>query len=103
MSDTDAFGGPAGPPPAGDGEPPRDQPPPASGWEVPQPEAEPNLFAALGRTLLAAIPTELIRAIAKAVKDLLAALRALLEWLIDRVSRPRGDGEPPTVHDIPIS
>lgn len=107
MTDANAFGGPAGPPPAGDdtgnGESQRDQPPPASGWEIPQPEPEPDPFAAFGRALLAAIPPELIRAMAKALKELLAAFRTLLEWLIDRLSRPRGGDEPPTVRDIPIS
>jgi hypothetical protein len=120
MSEQHAEGGPAGPPPAGDGEhsreqpppaggreqpPPtggREQPPPANGWEAPQSDPEPDPFAALGRALLAAIPPELLAAVARAVKQLLAALRRLLEWLIARLRGPRPDSEPPTVRDIPI-
>ena len=46
------------------------------------------------------IPPELQRRLADALRELLLALRALIDWYLERMERRRGD--PPEVKDIPI-
>jgi hypothetical protein len=85
---------------------------PPSGWEARAPEEEsagvtPDLAAIMGLLEAArgAIPDEISTQLAEAVRELLLALRALIDWYIDRLeslatSRPATDRD---VEDIPIS
>jgi hypothetical protein len=57
------------------------------------------LLAALG-AIRERIPPELQRRLAVALHELLLALRALLDWCVERVQRRRA--APPEVQDIPI-
>lgn len=81
--------------------------PPASGWAAPGGDEDPggpaaqldSLLAALG-SLRDLVPPELQRRLAEAVRELLVAIRALLDWYIERLERERpAAGE---VEDIPI-
>ncbi len=47
-----------------------------------------------------AVPPELAQRLAEAVRELLVALRALLDWWIERLDA--ADEPPPEVEDIPI-
>ena len=59
-----------------------------------------GLVAALG-ALRDLVPPELQRRLAEAVRELLVAIRALLDWYIEHLdSEPPASGE---VEDIPIS
>jgi hypothetical protein len=92
------------------GHPPPDRPPP-SGWRLPplddRSDGERWLSSdelELLMTALAAvrdrIPPELRRRLADAVRELLMAFRALLDWYLERTDRPaRGSAD---VEDIPI-
>jgi hypothetical protein len=77
---------------------------PPRGWEVPggRPEsAWPDLsqLTALVEGLRGAVPPELARQLADALRELLLALRAVLDWYIARLEPP----EPPNdVQDIPV-
>jgi hypothetical protein len=81
--------------------------PPPSGWQPPK-EGRPNrapgaeLDALLGaiRSLRELVPPEVVQRLAEAVKDLLLALRALIDWYIERLNRRPTDPAP--VEDIPI-
>jgi hypothetical protein len=87
--------------------------PPPAGWQQPAPDAPPDpervdsvrgseidlLLAILGG-LRDRIPPELQQRLADAVREVLLALRALIDWYLERVERRRG--EPDEVHDIPI-
>jgi hypothetical protein len=60
-------------------------------------------LAALGQVLdvlRAAVPPELAQQVKDALRDLLLALRALIDWYLDRVERGPAPG--PDVEDIPI-
>ena len=85
----------------------RDVPP--RGWDTPQPDAPitPDLAAimALLEAARGAVPEDLTQQLTDALRDLLLALRALIDWYIDRlesVTKPRSAAEKP-VEDIPIS
>jgi hypothetical protein len=82
--------------------------PPPAGWEVP-PEgdrsasglaAELEAFARLIRGLEELIPADLRRALADAFRELLLALRALLDWCAERLAQRRA--AEPQIRDIPI-
>ncbi len=88
--------------------------PPPAGWQQPAPAAAPTdrervdsvlgseidlLFAILGG-LRDRIPPDLQQRLADAVREVLLALRALIDWYLERSERRRG--EPDEVHDIPI-
>jgi hypothetical protein len=85
-----------------------DRPPPA-GWQMPNGHDEPrsrNLGAEL-ETLLAAlglvrelIPAEVLERLATAFRELLMALRALIDVYLERLEQPRPARE--QVRDIPI-
>lgn len=91
----------------------RRRPPPA-GWQQPRREGEDGSGGAAGPFgadadlllgLLAAvrdrIPPELQQRLAEAVREVLLALRALIDWYLERSERrPPGPAE---VRDIPIS
>ena len=83
--------------------------PPASGWQMPRTDEETHVRgpAAEIETLLSAlglirdlIPPEVLARVAAAVRELLLALRALLDYYLDRLDRPHP--EPERVRDIPI-
>ena len=85
-------------------EPP--EPPPA-GWQVPEPDppprghgAELELLTALVQSLRDLIPPELQQRLAEALRELLLAIRALIDWYLDRLDRR---AKPVEVQDIPIT
>jgi hypothetical protein len=102
------FAGAAGGarPAAGRGSHRADTPP--SGWQLPEGEISSGKAAMDGhlellwqllRSLRDLIPPELQRRLAEAVRELLLAIRALIDWYLERDRRPDG---PPEVQDIPI-
>lgn len=90
-----------GDPPDGDGESP-----PPRGWSVPGAGPPPTLgnelqgIVALLESARSLIPPELQQQFAQVLRELLLAIRALIDWYLDRIDRrPRGKAE---VEDIPI-
>jgi hypothetical protein len=86
--------------------------PPPAGWQTPRPEANEGEATATGATeidlLLEAIrslrdrlPPDLERRVGEALRELLLAVRALIDWYLERSERERR--EPSEVQDIPIS
>jgi hypothetical protein len=79
--------------------------PPVSGWEAPasgdgsRGDQLEQLLAAM-KTLRDLIPPELQRRLAEAVRELLLAVRALIDWYIKRLERR--EETPSEVEDIPI-
>lgn len=81
--------------------------PPPSGWQSPDgdspgrsPGGELDALIGAVRSLRELVPPEVIQRLAEAVKEVLLALRALIDWYIERLERRRA--EPPPVEDIPI-
>jgi hypothetical protein len=91
------------PGPAG-GEPAAEEPlaPPASGWQIPEdsPASDLDPFGTLVHALRDLIPAELQRRLAAALRELLLALRALIDWYLERLERRREQAV--EVQDIPI-
>jgi hypothetical protein len=93
----------AGNPSGGDpGEPVK---PPPAGWQIPEdaragaaPELDP--FVALVQALRDLVPPELQRRLVAALRELLLALRALIDWYLEHLERRRGQAV--EVQDIPI-
>jgi hypothetical protein len=86
----------------------RDRPPP-SGWQRPTAEndSEPQSLSGELELLLAAaallrdlIPPEVLARLAAALRELLLAVRALIDFYLERLERPRPPQE--RVRDIPI-
>lgn len=83
----------------------RPEPPPA-GWQAPDAESPPNrdgdleALIALARSVRELIPPELQQRLANALREVLQALRDLLDWYLERLDRERA--EPAEVQDIPI-
>ena len=83
----------------------RPEPPPA-GWQAPEAEAPPNrdsdleALIALARSVRELIPPELQQRLVNALREVLQALRDLLDWYLERLDRERA--EPAEVQDIPI-
>jgi hypothetical protein len=78
---------------------------PPRGWSVPGDDRTPPAFdlgqiTALVESLRGVVPPDLARQLADALRDLLVALRAVLDWYIARLEPP----EPPSsdVQDIPV-
>jgi len=72
----------------------------AGGGEPPPPRGAPDLTALLDAAR-GAVPPELSRQLAEALRDLLLALRAIIDYSIARLEPvPPPDG--PEVEDIPI-
>jgi hypothetical protein len=82
------------PPPAGW------QAPPSGGGEPPG-SGDLDLLVQLLDSLRELVPSELQQRLGEAVKELLLALRALINWYLERLDRRRE--EPAEVQDIPIS
>jgi hypothetical protein len=83
------------------------QAPPPRGWETPRSEPAgtppfPDLsgLLALAETLKGTVPPHLAQQLADALRDLLLALRAVLDYSIARLERPAA--EPVQVEDIPV-
>ena len=85
--------------------------PPPAGWQSPPPDPEESgapLFGASEvdllleaiRSLRDRIPPDLQRRLGEALRELLLALRALINWYLERSERERR--EPTEVQDIPI-
>ncbi len=99
----DAVGGQAGRE-TGDRAPPA---PPPAGWQAdadPR-ETDPNVQALAtlletARGLAPHVPPDLAQRLAVALRELLLALRALIDWYLERSER--GPAEPVEVEDIPI-
>ncbi len=93
----------AGDPPAGAGDPP-DLPP--AGWQTsdedPRPGYVPELdpLVALVQAIRDLIPPDLQQRLAAALREVLLALRALIDWYLERLDRRREQGV--EVQDIPI-
>ena len=93
-------------PPAGATEPRAGatEPPPA-GWQAPETESagagrDLELLLGIVQSVRDLVPPELQRRLAEALRELLLALRALIDWYLERVERRRA--EPAEVEDIPI-
>lgn len=84
------------------------QTPPPRGWETPHSEPAgssppfPDLsgLLALAEALKGTVPPDLAQQLADALRDLLLALRAVLDYSIARLERPAA--EPVQVEDIPV-
>ena len=79
--------------------------PPPAGWQIPEdahsgttPELDP--FVTLAQAMRDLIPPELQRRLMAALRELLLALRALIDWYLERLERRRE--QPVQVEDIPI-
>jgi hypothetical protein len=97
----------AGGEPSGAGDPssgsePR-KPPPA-GWQIPEDaragSAETDPLLALTQALRDLFPPDLQRRLVAAIRELLLALRALIDWYLERLERRREQAV--EVQDIPI-
>jgi hypothetical protein len=81
--------------------------PPPAGWQAPRGEeadghgGDLDLLVQLLESLRDLIPSELQQRLADAVRELLLAVRALINWYLERLERHRE--EPAEVQDIPIS
>ena len=83
--------------------------PPAAGWQASDDgadrrpeggERDLDAIVALVRSLRDLIPPELQQRLADALRELLLAIRALIDWYLERLDRQRA--EPTEVQDIPI-
>lgn len=81
--------------------------PPPAGWQAPEAarEPDPNVQALAtlletARSLAPEVPRELGQQLASALRELLLALRALIDWYLARSERRAP--EPAEVQDIPI-
>ena len=81
--------------------------PPPAGWQAPKADSERpplggdlELLTQLLQSLRDLVPAELERRLAEALRELLMALRALIDFYLERLSK-RGP-EPTEVEDIPI-
>ena len=87
------------------GAPPREAVPPR-GWDAGrgEPAPGPDLQALLGLldAVRDAVPAELSQQLADALRRLLLALRALLDWYIERLGEPAPGRTRVEVEDIPL-
>jgi hypothetical protein len=80
--------------------------PPPSGWQVPRTDdassstRDIELLVQVLRSLRDLIPPELQQKLAEALRELLLAIRALIDWYLERVEQRRA--APAEVEDIPI-
>ena len=80
--------------------------PPPAGWQAPEAETEQRsdgdleALIALARSLRDLIPPELQQRLINALREVLQALRDLLDWYLERLDRQRA--EPAQMQDIPI-
>lgn len=80
--------------------------PPPAGWQIPEAEASPTrdsdleALIALARSVRELIPPELQQRLINALREVLQAVRDLVDWYLERLDRQRA--EPAEVQDIPI-
>jgi hypothetical protein len=79
--------------------------PPPAGWQAPGSESagsegDLDALVLLLRSLRDLIPRELQRRLIKALREVLQAIRALIDWYLERLEQSRP--EPAEVQDIPI-
>jgi hypothetical protein len=76
--------------------------PPPAGWQAPREQGDSELraVATLAEALRGLVPADLQEQIGALVRELLLAVRALIDYLIDRLERRRS--APVEVEDIPI-
>jgi hypothetical protein len=82
--------------------------PPPAGWQQPAPEGESalpllgdaDLLLGLFGALRDRIPPDLQQRLAEAIREVLLALRALIDWYLERTDRAQSG--PAEVEDIPI-
>jgi hypothetical protein len=80
--------------------------PPPAGWQAPEDDGgrsqnrDLELIVQVVQSLRELIPPDLERRLAEALRELLLAIRALIDWYLDRAERRRS--APAEVHDIPI-
>jgi hypothetical protein len=89
---------------AGSGDTSGDPKPPPAGWQDPASESsgggDLDALVLLLRSRRDLIPPELQRRVVDALRELLQAVRALIDWYLERLERSRP--EPAEVQDIPI-
>jgi hypothetical protein len=84
---------------------------PPAGWQQPTPDdggsdrhslfgADADLLLGILSSLRDRIPAELQLRLAEAIREVLLALRALIDWYLERTDRRRA--EPTEIQDIPI-
>jgi hypothetical protein len=76
---------------------------PPRGWELPRDgsgRTDGDSLAQLIEELLGLVPDELRVRLTEALRALLEAIRALIDWCVARLEQRRN--EPVQVHDIPI-
>src|ERR1700730_11091693 len=74
--------------------------PPPSGWAADEDgRTEPDPLASVVESRGELVPPDLQRRLAEALRELLLAVRALIDWYIERLDRRRA--EPDEVEDIP--
>lgn len=104
--DGDADGGDGGDDDGGDDRPPNVPP---AGWQQPAADGGPargwgggevDLLLGVLASLRDRIPPELQQRLADAVREVLLAVRALIDWFLERSERERA--KPRQVQDIPI-
>ena len=78
--------------------------PPPRGWEAGHHDATSDLRAllALLESVRDAVPSELSRRLATALRDLLLAMRALIDWYLERLGEPPSGSTQVDVEDIPL-
>jgi hypothetical protein len=85
-------------------EPPHDPAkPPPRGWQIPEDAGsspDPDPLVALVQAMRELIPPELERRLVAALREMLLALRAVIDWYLDRLERKREESV--EVQDIPI-
>lgn len=82
--------------------------PPPAGWQAPGSDAgsadqatnDLELFASILGSLRELVPADLQRRLGEALRELLLALRALIDWYLERLERRHA--EPVEIQDIPI-
>ena len=83
--------------------------PPPAGWQTPRepagdaparPGEDLDLLVQLVRSVRELIPPELQRRVGEALRELLLALRALIDWYLQRIEQRRAT--PAEAQDIPI-
>lgn len=99
---TSSAGGETEPAPSGEGPPPETPP---AGWQTPLSEEDRRsgdleLLIQFVQSVRELIPPELQRRLAEALRELLLAIRALIDWYLERSEQRRAGGN--EVQDIPI-
>jgi hypothetical protein len=82
---------------------------PAAGWQAPgvgsegEPRSDLELLTQVVQAVRDLIPPELERRLASALRELLLAVRALIDWYLERSEQQRARSDEGGVQDIPIS